>query len=223
MQDEEDRLRGRWFPVARVEEAVPRHVMQAQLLGQELAIWRDDEGRINAWENRCPHRGVRLSIGLNDGHTLRCQYHGWRYASGGGQCTYIPAHPDQKPANVIKAKPFGAVEQYGFVWVNLAEDADPADLPSLGLNAWTTLRSVFISAPASAVAEALRADGTASDDGLVFTGPGEATLLIQPVTGAETVLHGLVPEVPETERLTVLRERNARMGDLRGALERGVA
>ena len=108
-----------WFPVARVEEVVPRHVVQAQILGQEVAIWRDDEGKVNAWENRCPHRGVRLSIGINDGKELRCQYHGWRYASGSGQCTYIPAHPGQKPANVIKAKPYGVTERYGFVWVNL--------------------------------------------------------------------------------------------------------
>ena len=41
MQDEEG-LRSRWFPVARVEEAVPRHVVQVELLGQEMAVWRDD-------------------------------------------------------------------------------------------------------------------------------------------------------------------------------------
>jgi phenylpropionate dioxygenase-like ring-hydroxylating dioxygenase large terminal subunit len=32
-------------------------------------------------ENRCLHRGVRLSIGVNDGRELTCQYHGWRYSS----------------------------------------------------------------------------------------------------------------------------------------------
>ena len=87
----------RWFPVARSEEVVARHVVQTQLLGQEAALWRDDSGLANAWENRCPHRGVRLSIGINTGSELQCRYHGWRYASGGGQCTFIPAHPDQKP------------------------------------------------------------------------------------------------------------------------------
>lgn len=224
MWDDDDRLLSRWFPVARVEEVVPRHVAQAQLLGQEIAIWRDDAGRVNAWENRCPHRGVRLSIGINDGTELRCRYHGWHYASGSGQCTFIPAHPDQKPPNAIKTKLYGVVEQYGFVWVNLGEGADVSAVPALGLNAWTTLRSVFIAAPAAAVAEALIAEGGNSADGFTFTDPDKTTLLLQPVTEGQTVLHGLMGQgVPDAERLPLLRYHNMRLGDLRDALERATA
>ena len=219
MQDEEG-LRSRWFPVARVEEVVPRHVVQAQLLGQEIALWRDDAGRVNAWENRCPHRGVRLSIGINDGKQLRCQYHGWRYASGSGQCTFIPAHPNQKPANVIRIKRFAVVERYGFIWVSLAEGADPAEVPMLGLNGWTTLRSIFMAAPAAALARALTGEGAQSEDGLIFTQGDYPTLLLQPVTDEQTILHGLVPEVAEAERLPVLRAQNARLSALRDTLER---
>src|SRR5262249_27433756 len=135
------------------------------------------------------------------------------------QCIFIPAHPDQKPANVIKAKPFGVVEQYGFIWVNLADDADPADVPSLGVNAWTTLRGIFITAPVEAVGAALRAEDAASADALIFTAADKTTLLLQPVTEGETLLHGLVPEVAEAERLPMLRERNAWMGELRDSLE----
>ena len=65
----------------------------AVLLGRELAVWRADDGNVNVWENRCLHRGVRLSIGINDGAELKCQYHGWRYANRTAGCTYIPAHP----------------------------------------------------------------------------------------------------------------------------------
>ena len=122
----------RWFPVARSEEVVARHVVQTQLMGQEAALWRDDAGLANAWENRCPHRGVRLSIGINTGSELQCRYHGWRYASASGQCTFIPAHPDQKPPNVIKAKPYACAERSGFVWINLGENADAGALPALG-------------------------------------------------------------------------------------------
>lgn len=224
MWDDVDRLLNRWFPIARVEEAVPRHVVQAQLLGQEIAIWRDDAGHVNAWENRCPHRGVRLSIGINDGTELRCIYHGWRYASGTGQCTFIPAHPHQKPANVIKTKPYGVAERYGFVWANLGEGADISALPALGLNAWTTLRSIFITAPPAAVAESLIAAGADSTDGLIFTDPDKTVLLLQPVTEGQTVVHGLVgQEVPGPERLPLLRYHNARLGDLRDALEKAAA
>jgi nitrite reductase/ring-hydroxylating ferredoxin subunit len=224
MWDDEDRLRSRWFPVARVEEVAPRHVVQAQLLGQEVAIWRDDAGRVNGWENRCPHRGVRLSIGINNGTELRCMYHGWRYASGSGQCTFIPAHPDQKPPNVIKTRPYGVAELYGFVWVNLGEGADIAEVPALGLNGWTTLRSIFIAAPVAAVAEALIADGAGSSDGFVFGGGDGATLMLQPVNEGQTILHGLLGhEVPQDERIAVLRRENDRFGALRDALEKAAA
>jgi nitrite reductase/ring-hydroxylating ferredoxin subunit len=212
-----------WFPVARVEEVVPRHVVHAQILGQEVAIWRDDAGQVNAWENRCPHRGVRLSIGINDGKLLRCQYHGWRYASGSGQCTYIPAHPDQKPPNVIKTKLYGVTERYGFVWVNLGEDADIADVPSLGLNAFTTLRSVYVAAPAAAVKGSLEGQGFAPAGDYTLEGNG-TTLLIQPMDGGQTIVHGLAAgEADGAERLALLRRHNELLTEVRDAAERAAA
>jgi len=153
----------RWFPVARGEEVVPRHVVHTQLLGQELAVWRDDAGAVNAWENRCPHRGVRLTIGTNTGTELRCRYHGWRYAGGSGQCSFIPAHPTQKPASTLRARVFPVLERGGYVWVTLetvegsAADASPpagASLPALPADA-LCLRSLFVRAPAARVAAVL--------------------------------------------------------------------
>jgi nitrite reductase/ring-hydroxylating ferredoxin subunit len=147
----------RWFPVTRSEEVIGRHVLQTQLLGQEIAVWRDDAGAVNAWENRCPHRGVRLSIGFNTGTELRCQYHGWRYATGSGQCTFIPAHPGQRPASTIRTNVFGAIEQYGFVWVHLGQPT-PVPAPTLPTHTArhaTTLRSIFVEASAATVAGAL--------------------------------------------------------------------
>jgi nitrite reductase/ring-hydroxylating ferredoxin subunit len=212
-----------WFPVARAEEVAPRHVVHAQLLGQEIALWRDDAGQLNAWENRCPHRGVRLSIGINDGKELRCRYHGWHYASGSGQCTFIPAHPDQKPPNVIKTKPYGVTELYGFVWVNLGEDADVAAVPALGLNAFTTLRSVHVAAPAAAVMEHLAGQGFAASGDFSLEGAG-ATLLLQPMDGGQTIIHGLATgEVAGDERLALLRRHNEMLTEVRDAAERAAA
>jgi nitrite reductase/ring-hydroxylating ferredoxin subunit len=213
-----------WFPVARVEEVVPRHVVHAQLLGQEIALWRDDAGQLNAWENRCPHRGVRLSIGINDGKELRCRYHGWHYASGSGQCTFIPAHPDQKPPNVIKTKPYGVTELYGFVWVNLGGDADVAAVPALGLNAFTTLRSIYVAAPAAAVAEHLAGRGFEANGGFILEDESRTTLLLQPMDGGQTVIHGLATgEVAGDERLALLRRHNETLTEVRDAVERAAA
>jgi len=154
-------FRGWWFPVVRSQEVGLRHIHRSQLLNQELAIWRDDDGQINAWENRCPHRGTRLSIGLNTGAEIRCQYHGWRYASQSGQCTFIPAHPAMEPSPRYCVNTFECIEKYGYVWVRLEKDKDE-DIGSLfpltGKLSLTTLRSVYTTASTTRIRDWLISD-----------------------------------------------------------------
>ena len=106
---------------------MPRHVVHTALLGQELAVWRADDGTVNAWENRCPHRGVRLSIGTNLGHALKCRYHGWTYESGSARCIAIPCHPRLTPAAAIRVRAYPCAERQGLVWVRLEGEGDGED------------------------------------------------------------------------------------------------
>jgi len=202
--------RDRWYPIARSEELVARHIVHAQLLGQELALWRDDAGRVNAWENRCPHRGVRLSLGTNDGAELRCRYHAWRYASGSGQCTFLPAHPNQKPASTIKVLTYQVSEKYGFVWVCLGDVlGEPAELHLAGRDI-TTLRSVFVDAPAATVAAAMHPATPSSTE----------VHWLQPVDETRTVIHAAVLDLePQTDRLALLRRQHARLARIRDLAE----
>ena len=186
-----------WYPVASSSDLTPRHVFHTALDGQELALWRDDAGLANVWENRCPHRGVRLTIGANLGTELRCQYHGWRFASGSGQCASIPAHPGFVPSQGLRVKTYPCVERHGLVWTTLADA--PEDIPDLGAVAWQPLRAIFVEAPLAAVAPQLP-----KQQGL--------TLLLQPVSERQTVIHGLSGDRSFTPRqhddaLTRLRTR----------------
>ena len=141
-----------WHPIAATSDLVPRHVFHAQILGRELAVWRADDGNVNAWENRCLHRGVRLSIGINDGTELLCQYHGWRYANRTAGCTYIPAHPADAPARTICNNTYPAVEQYGLVWSGESPEGPLPVLSTLDTSFVTPLRAVTINAPSHRVA-----------------------------------------------------------------------
>jgi nitrite reductase/ring-hydroxylating ferredoxin subunit len=233
-QDKLDALANRWFPIARTEEAVSRHVFQAQLLGQELAIWRDDAGVINAWANRCSHRGVRLSIGMNMGTELRCQYHGWRYSSRTGQCTFIPAHPDRRPASVIRASAYGCVERYGFVWVNLSEEPARQPIPTLAGDAFTTFRSVHVNAPTDRVSSFLDAarapaaiDPPAAPADRVLHVPGsthadgfDVHLHLLPMSLEQTTIHGyLTRELASEDRLAMLLLHDRHLTEIRDAVE----
>ena len=135
-----------WIPVASGTDLVPRHVFHGRLPGQELAIWRADDGFVNIWQNRCLHRGVRLTIGTNDGAQLRCQYHGWCYANRTGSCTYIPAHPGDSPAPTLTNRTFPSIEKYGLVWTTLADQPPVPAVHALEHHATVPLRAVSVNA-----------------------------------------------------------------------------
>src|SRR5271156_5317915 len=85
-----------WHPVATSDSLVAGATRPFMLMGRELVVWRTADGTLHAADDRCPHRGTRLSIGRVDGNVLVCAYHGWRYGSS-GQCVRIPAHPELVP------------------------------------------------------------------------------------------------------------------------------
>lgn len=68
-------LRNYWYPL--VESwMVKKAPIGITRLGEKIAIWRDDEGKVHAINDRCPHRGARMSQGWNIGKRLSCWYHG---------------------------------------------------------------------------------------------------------------------------------------------------
>jgi len=215
----------RWFPVMRLEELAPRHVAQSELLGQEIALWRADDGGVNAWENRCPHRGVRLSIGQNTGLDLRCRYHGWRFASGDGRCTHIPADPSRLPPAVLRANTYHVAVQEGFVWVALnGPDVPPTSLA--GGRPWLTLRSMPVEAGMEHVrATLIEAMNAIPQDDFVLIAEVEQdrtnahlTLMLQPMSGARTLIHAALAPIP-ADRLSILRHYAARLARVRDTAE----
>ncbi len=111
-----------WHPVAAAGELARSGPVAARVLGRELALWRSDSGKLQAWEDRCPHRGTRLSAGRVAGETLTCAYHGWRFGTD-GRCMHVPSQPRQRLPENACAKVFRTEERYGLVWVCLGEPA----------------------------------------------------------------------------------------------------
>jgi len=111
-----------WHPVAEARTVVADKLTPASLLGQDMVLFRDAEGGVHAWEDRCPHRGTRFSIGHISKGEVVCAYHAWTFAPS-GQCTRIPALPDHKPAASTCARAYAATERYGLVWVCLGTPA----------------------------------------------------------------------------------------------------
>ena len=129
-----------WHPVAQSPEVVADKPLPVQLLEQSLVLWRNAEGAVQAFVDRCPHRGARLSMGRIEQGRLECPYHGWQFAAG-GQCVKVPAVPDFVPPPSQCVKSFAAREAYGLVWVRL-DGAEAGDLPLFAAEADGHLRKV---------------------------------------------------------------------------------
>jgi phenylpropionate dioxygenase-like ring-hydroxylating dioxygenase large terminal subunit len=115
-----------WHPVALVA-SVGEVPVAVQLLGERLVLWRDGEGdgrtAVQAWADRCPHRGAQLSMGCVRGGQLECPYHGWRFDRV-GQVVRVPALPGFVPPASHHATVFDTVERYGLVWVRLSSGGE---------------------------------------------------------------------------------------------------
>lgn len=238
--------RSQWHPIAAAQDLPFRHVFHGQLLGREFAVWRADDGYVNIWENRCLHRGVRLSIGINDGRELKCQYHGWRYSNRTAGCTYIPAHPADAPARTITNRTFPAVERYGLVWSSEEPLGEAPDVAGLAEGKLLVLRGIAINAPAAKVVERLKAyrfqpndaiDGNgaeiaveaAQDFALALrsrdgTAETLGVFFVQPVDSNRSVIRGVLDQGAEgAARIAILRHHNERLSKLRDEVEREVA
>ena len=166
----------------------------AKVGGREIVVWRDNAGGAHVWEDRCPHRGMRLSFGFVRGDHIACLYHGWQYDSS-GQCRHIPAHPSLDVPATIAVPTYRAAEKYGMVW---ATASDTAQLPEIeAASGVSPVRSLYIDGGADDVLAALGQAGLTPLDAQagVLTINGDRLLIaLQAVSPERTALHIVVLE-----------------------------
>ena len=121
-----------WYPVAVAEFLDANRPHAIQLLGREMAIWKDGSGRWRCFDDACPHRLAPFSEGrLESDGTLLCAYHAWRF-DGEGQCVSIPQSLSAEKEAVHQANPkacataYPTQERQGLIWV----------WPESGIAAW---------------------------------------------------------------------------------------
>ena len=221
-------LKKNWYPIASSLDVPKRHVYHAQLLGREFAVWRADVGNVNVWENRCLHRGVRLSIGINEGTELRCQYHGWRYANRTAGCTYIPAHPADAPSRTICNNTYPVCEFLGMIWSG--EEAI-GDIPSFkNFDEFTVLRPLPMNAHFDLVKKMVISKYSklnysvkeeANGAFIVTSGIAQNILFfVQPQDSKLSVLRGVVNQaLLGTERFDFLKKHNQILQSFRSEIE----
>jgi phenylpropionate dioxygenase-like ring-hydroxylating dioxygenase large terminal subunit len=109
-----------WYVAAWSNEIGAVAFLARTITGIPLMFWRDANGSIVAFEDRCCHRAAPLSMGRRDGNAVRCMYHGMLFDPS-GKCIEIPSQDFIPPA--AKVRTFPVVERHKWVWVWMGDPA----------------------------------------------------------------------------------------------------
>jgi phenylpropionate dioxygenase-like ring-hydroxylating dioxygenase large terminal subunit len=120
-----------WYPICQSAN-VTKGPLGVQRLGADIVVWRDSRGKLHCHEDRCLHRGAKLSIGQVVDDRLRCAYHGWCYDTA-GQCVGIPTSKtaQSKLAPRLRLKSLETQERAGLVWAYFAAEESRQSAPLL--------------------------------------------------------------------------------------------
>jgi 5,5'-dehydrodivanillate O-demethylase len=127
-------LRRYWMPISPAAEITPdRPKKRLRILGEDLVLFRDGQGRLGLLPEHCPHRHASLYHGFVEDDGLRCAYHGWKFDVD-GKCIEQPferGNPALKAAACRRAYPVQQLAGILFAYLGPA----PAPL----LPRWETL------------------------------------------------------------------------------------
>lgn len=119
-------VKNAWY-VAALDHEIGRTLTQVRILGENVLLYRRQDGVAIALEDACPHRKLPLSMGRLLGDEVECGYHGLRFDCA-GTCTRVPGA--ERIPHVAKVRAFPLVERYGMLWIWPGDTAlaDPAKI-----------------------------------------------------------------------------------------------
>jgi len=112
-------LRNHWY-VAASDSEIGRSPLARMIMNEPIVLFRAEDGTPVAFEDRCCHRHLPLSMGKLVGDRLQCHYHGLQFDTS-GQCVRIPGQ-DQIPPTA-KVRTYPVVERYRWLWIWMGDPA----------------------------------------------------------------------------------------------------
>ena len=107
-------LKNCWY-VAGWSKDYGRTLKAEKYLGENIVIYRKQDGAPAALEDACPHRKLPLSKGTLNEDSIICGYHGLTF-NDKGQCSDSPTQRGMMPKRaVVRAYP--VVDKYRLLWI----------------------------------------------------------------------------------------------------------
>jgi 5,5'-dehydrodivanillate O-demethylase oxygenase subunit len=116
-------LRRYWWPVG-ISADLQAKPTFIRVLGEDLVLFRDGQGRPRVLGALCSHRRANLCLGSTEQDGIRCRYHGWVYDRE-GKVLETPGEPDATFRDGIQHLAYPAQELGGLVFVYLGPQPAP--------------------------------------------------------------------------------------------------
>jgi 5,5'-dehydrodivanillate O-demethylase len=121
-------LRRYWHAIATTVDLDQDPVRRVRLMGENLTLFRSENGELGLVGERCPHRGVDLEHGIPDAKGLRCPYHGWLFDKN-GRCLEMPfddrVRDNKKNLDRMSIESYPVEELGGLVFAYLGPKPTP--------------------------------------------------------------------------------------------------
>lgn len=104
-----------WTIVGLASDLTAGKPLALTVSGERVVFFRDATGKAVALIDRCPHRGVALSLGRIDQGEIECPFHGWRFDGAGKNCR-VPWNPDAR-RDRLGAIALPVSEAGGLLWL----------------------------------------------------------------------------------------------------------
>lgn len=122
-------LRNAWY-AAGFSDEFGRQLIARTYLSEAVVIYRALDGRPVAFEDRCAHRRLPLSMGRLIDDTVECGYHGLVYDCSGA-CVKIPGQSRESIPSGARVRAYPVVDRHFYLWIWMGDPAraDPAQIP----------------------------------------------------------------------------------------------
>ncbi len=120
-----------WFVIGFSDELEVGQVKPLRYFGQDLVLFRDEQGEPRVLDAFCPHMGAHLGHGGRvEGDGVVCPFHAWKF-DGAGDCVEIP-YSDKIPSKA-KVPCWPVRERNGilFVWHDPNKGPPSWEIPAL--------------------------------------------------------------------------------------------
>ncbi|KAL9177114.1 hypothetical protein ABFS82_01G037600 [Erythranthe guttata] len=106
-----------WYPLYLTQNIPDDSPLGLTVFDKQVVLYRDGDGDLWCYEDRCPHRLAKLSEGQIFDGRLECLYHGWQF-EGNGKCVKIPQlSTGAKIPQSACLKTYEIKDSQGVVWI----------------------------------------------------------------------------------------------------------